>query len=193
MKKWGLLSLSLIFISYLVWLARNLDIGQEPIEADVVVVPGGEIVRSLKAAELIQDGYVTSNKMIVSPLNEVIGTKPLIDFITDTGLSEDQVIGENEATSTWSNANNTISIMEEMGWKTALVVTTDYHTRRTKLAFDRASKDKDLKFHYVSAYLKDSEGKEVAYGDSRKALKIMFSEVYKYIGYYLKLYYWIDE
>ncbi|MGF3115124.1 YdcF family protein [Facklamia sp. P12945] len=193
MKVKILFILLVALVTYLVWLANHLDIGQEVVEAEVVIVPGGEIVRPLKAAELIQEGYVTSHSMIVSPLNEFIGTKPLIDFITDTGLSEDQVIGELEATSTWTNATNSIAIMEERGWQTALVVTTDYHSRRTRLAFERASRGKDMHFYYVSAYLKNAQGEEVLYQDSRQALRIMASEVYKYIGYYLELYYWIDQ
>ncbi|MGF3182942.1 YdcF family protein [Facklamia sp. P12934] len=193
MKVKILFILLVALVTYLVWLASHLDIGQEAVEAEVVIVPGGEIVRPLKAAELIQEGYVTSHSMIVSPLNEFIGTKPLIDFITDTGLSEDQVIGELEATSTWTNATNSIAIMEERGWQTALVVTTDYHTRRTRLAFERASRGKDMHFYYVSAYLKNAQGEEVLYQDSRQSLRIMASEVYKYIGYYLELYYWIDQ
>ncbi|MGF3066288.1 YdcF family protein [Facklamia sp. P13055] len=193
MKVKILFILLVALVTYLVWLASHLDIGQEAVEAEVVIVPGGEIVRPLKAAELIQEGYVTSHSMIVSPLNEFIGTKPLIDFIIDTGLSEDQVIGELEATSTWTNATNSIAIMEERGWQTALVVTTDYHSRRTRLAFERASRGKDMHFYYVSAYLKNAQGEEVLYQDSRQALRIMASEVYKYIGYYLELYYWIDQ
>ncbi|MGF3072097.1 YdcF family protein [Facklamia sp. P13069] len=193
MKVKILFILLVALVTYLVWLASHLDIGQEAVEAEVVIVPGGEIVRPLKAAELIQEGYVTLHSMIVSPLNEFIGTKPLIDFITDTGLSEDQVIGELEATSTWTNATNSIAIMEEREWQTALVVTTDYHTRRTRLAFERASRGKDMHFYYVSAYLKNAQGEEVLYQDSRQALRIMASEVYKYIGYYLELYYWIDQ
>ncbi|MGF3141089.1 YdcF family protein [Facklamia sp. P13064] len=193
MKVKILFILLVALVTYLVWLASHLDIGQEAVEAEVVIVPGGEIVRPLKAAELIQEGYVTSHSMIVSPLNEFIGTKPLIDFIIDTGLSEDQVIGELEATSTWTNATNSIAIMEERGWQTALVVTTDYHSRRTRLVFERASRGKDMHFYYVSAYLKNAQGEEVLYQDSRQALRIMASEVYKYIGYYLELYYWIDQ
>ncbi|MGX7108540.1 YdcF family protein [Facklamia miroungae] len=193
MKVKILFILLVALVTYLVWLAKHLDIGQPPQKAEVVIVPGGELVRPLKAAELVKAGYASSNQLMMSPLNEVYEDKPLIDHLTKAGLTRGQILAENEATSTWTNAKNTIAMMEEKGWQSALVVTTDYHTRRTRLAFERASRGKDFVFYYVSAHLKNRQGEEVAYPESPKALRIMASEVYKYIGYLLKLYYWIDQ
>jgi len=63
------------------------------------------------------------------------------------------LILEEEATSTWTNATNMIEIMEENNWDSAIVVTTDYHTRRIHLSFERASREKDMDFTYVKFLL----------------------------------------
>jgi len=56
------------------------------------------------------------------------------------------LILEEDVISTWTNATNTIEIMVENNWNSAIVVTTDYHTRRTCLSFERASRGKKYGF-----------------------------------------------
>ena len=183
------LTLLTIFVIYTVWLATHLDIGKEPQEADVIIVPGGELIRDLKAIELFHKGYSLSGKFIHSPLEK---SSVLFKLLQENGIREDQITLEPEATSTWTNATKSIEIMEKNNWESALIVTTDYHSRRTRLSYERAAKGKKLNFIYVSAHFKDSDGSEISYLNSPYRWKIIWSEIYKSYGYYLGLYHWID-
>lgn len=167
----------------------TLDAGQELVTADVIIVPEGQPERSKKAVELLKEGKATSDKIIVSPIYD--GSSNLLDVYKRLGAIENNLVSETSATSTWTNATNTIKIMENNGWKSAIVVTSDYHIRRTKLSFNRASRGKDLDFTFVSAY-PSKAGKPVHYIDSNHNRTQAAIEVFKYWGYLLGLYSMID-
>src|SRR5699024_11421959 len=64
--------------------------------------------------------------------------------------------------STYSNAERTIEIMEDNNFESAMIVTSDYHLKRTKLAFERLN-DNENTFNYISASNRSEErrvGKE---------------------------------
>lgn len=81
--------------------------------------------------------------------------------------------------------------MEVNNWDSAIVVTTDYHTRRTQLAFERASRETDMDFTYVSSYQRVN-GQPISYLDYSAGRWSGLSETFKYFGYVLGLYHIID-
>lgn len=167
----------------------TLDIGETPEKSEVIIVAGGQLYRESKAKELLEQGYSTSNKVIVSPITQ--NQKNARPPINDDIVNPDNIIAEPKATSTWTNATESIKIMEQHGWKSAIVVTSDFHTRRTKMAFERAKGNKDLKFIYVSAYPKRSDYKN-SYLTNKINRKWALHEIYKYWGYWFGLYYFVD-
>ena len=177
-----------LFILFLVTYF-NLNIGQDPQHSDVIIVPEGFSERSRVAVDLLKQGYAESDKIIVTPIYD--GPVNLLSTYQRHGATDDNIIAETSATSTWTNATNTIKIMEDQGWKSALVVTSDFHTRRTKMSFDRASKGKDLTFTYVASYPLQGD-KEQTYFDSNYNRTRAAIEVFKYWGYLLGLYSMID-
>lgn len=186
----GLIKIALIcLVAFMVVMYFNLDVGTNPQKADVIIVPEGQILRGMKAVKLLNQDYARSHKIIVSPLNRASGT--LKQTYHDIGASQDSIVAEPNATSTWTNATQTIKLMKEQGWKSALVVTSDFHTRRTKLAFDRAAQGTDMTFTIVSAYA-NHEGQEVKYYQDGENLKLSVQEIFKLVGYYLYLYEWVD-
>ncbi|MFB9989356.1 ElyC/SanA/YdcF family protein [Bacillus benzoevorans] len=60
-----------------------------------------------------------------------------------------RTFNRNKATSTYKNALYSKGIILEHGIKSALVVTSNYHMRRTRLAFERVFHDTDVSFTYV--------------------------------------------
>ena len=60
------------------------------------------------------------------PFTEAEGMR---NFLVDAGVPEEQIFLENEATSTYENLLFSQAIMEEHGWKTAIIITHDYHGR----------------------------------------------------------------
>lgn len=163
----------------------GLDQGQTPQPADVIIVAGGSPNRSYKAADLFLEGY--ADQIMESPITESI----LETYLYLGVPRENLVLDEQEATSTWTNATYTIEIMEEEGWDSALIVTTDYHIKRTRLSYERAARGKDLDFTYVSSY-PERDGDSLEYMDYGAGRHSGRREVFKYWGYMIGLYHWID-
>lgn len=175
----------LIFcFSYLI-IINNLVIDEKAIISDVIIVPeGGAIHRAEKAEQLLADGYSESGKLIVSPL-----TKSNIIHYKLVGIDENQIIPETEATSTYENAKNTLSIMKRNNFSSAIIVSSDYHMLRTKLIYERVNKDYDFDLTYVAAYqLVDNEF-VTWYEAGPDMHQVANREFWKYLGYLLGLYY----
>lgn len=156
-----------------------------PEKADVIIMlGGGDKGRMEKAAELYHEGY--ADYIIITPESEDIYPQSTA-FVVELGIPEDAIIEEYEATSTYTNAVESFKIMDEHGFDSALVVTSDYHLKRSKLIYDRVSDGKyDLK--YIAALGTGGEKwNERSYAD-----RIWFSEFYKLWGYRLGLYNFID-
>lgn len=156
--KWKPLLVSLkviiLFIIIMsVWLFFNLDVGEEAKISDVIIIAEGvSEERSVKAAELLDDGYSKSDMLIVSPLYTPDFMFDMSYAYRDAGVDvPNQVIPENTATSTWTNAVNTLEIMEENNWDSAIVIPSDYHMRRTKLSFERVNQAYNYDLTFVSA------------------------------------------
>jgi len=173
-----------------VLLYYNLDVGEQPQEADVIVVPEGSRDRSYKASQLLNEGYSRSDQIIASPATDPQGFDARPAYYS-RDVSDEQLINEDQATSTWTNATNSIDIMQDNNWDSAIVVTSDYHTRRTRLAFERASEGLGIDFTYVSSY-RNNNGEKVTYHDNSNGQYQARQEVIKYIGYFLGMYKWFD-
>src|SRR5699024_9927029 len=90
---------------------NNLISDEEPVQSDVIIVPEGEeFVRASKAAELLNEGYSHSDKVIVSHITETN-----VEGYKEFGVEPEQIIPETEATSTYENAVNTLEMMNEKG------------------------------------------------------------------------------
>lgn len=110
----------------------------------------------------------------------------------DAGAENEHLILEEDSTSTWTNATNSIDIMEDNNWDSALVVTTDYHTRRTRLSFERAARGKDMDFTYVSTYYEEDDGEPMRYLEHEPGRMTGMRETAKYFGYLFGLYHVLD-
>lgn len=165
----------------------SLDQGEEPQTSDVIIVAGGSPNRTYKAADLLFEGWSTQDTVMESPITERI-----FQTYRYLGVPEESIsLLEQEATSTWTNAVYSVDIMEEEGWTSAIVVTTDYHIKRTHLSYERAARGKDLDFTYVSSY-PERDGESLEYMDYGAGRHSGRREVFKYWGYMIGLYHWID-
>lgn len=187
-----LLSCLIIFwAGHAVWLYNNLDVGEQAIVSDVIIVPEGGDGRENRAVELLLEGYSQSDKIIVSPLYVEESGFDLTSRYLEAGADLTQLIPENDATSTYTNAVNTLDLMKENGWDTALVVTSDYHTRRTKMIYERVNKDYQFDLTYIAAY-HPWDGDLLTYFDAKEFRDAGRREIYKYYGYLIGLYHFID-
>lgn len=188
LTKWGSIVIFLMAV-WTVYLYYHLDVGEEPQVADVIVVAGGQLSRETRAKELLDSGYSRSQKVVLSPIteSEQMHRPPVNSLI----INPENIIAEREATSTWTNATKSIEVMEAHGWKSALVVTSDFHTRRTRMAFERAALGKNLSFTYISSY-PHVDGKAMSYLEYEGNDHWAKRELYKYWGYLFGLYYVFD-
>lgn len=156
-----------------------------PEKADVIIMlGGGDKGRMEKAAELYREGY--AEHVMITPVIESISTQST-EFALELGIPEDAIIEEHNATSTYTNATESLKIMNEKGFDSALVVTSDYHLKRSKMIYDRVDDGQhDLK--YIAALGSNGETwKDRSYAD-----RIWFTEFYKLCGYRLGMYNFVD-
>src|SRR5699024_10089243 len=115
------------------------------------------------------------------------------EWYLDAGATNEQLIFEYDSTSTWTNAVNTLAIMVEKGYDSALIVTTDYHIRRSKLSFERVNKQENyqLDLTYVASTIKSDSEIKIDQSLMEKTRNSL-NETIKYFGYLLKLYHCID-
>lgn len=163
----------------------NHSLTDLPEKADVIIMLGGGEGRMEKAAELYHAGY--SDFVVITPEIETLYSTSA-ELAHELGIPYAAIIEEHNATSTYTNATESLNIMDEYGFESALIVTNDYHLKRSKMIFERLNIERyNLKF-IAALGLNGRSWKEYSYAD-----KIWFSEFYKLWGYRLGLYKFIDE
>lgn len=160
----------------------NHDNFDQPVKSDtIIILGGGDQGRVQQVAELYDSEY--ANNVIITPVEERYTSEELITILRHYGFDEGDIIVEAESTSTYSNAEKTIEIMESKDFDSALIVTSDYHIKRAKIAFDRLN-DGSKEFHYIPAT--NLEGEK--WHEREDAHKYWFNEFIKVWGYRLGLY-----
>jgi uncharacterized SAM-binding protein YcdF (DUF218 family) len=129
---------------YLPLLAHWLDVGQPPIHADYVLVLGGdENIRPFAAAALVKAGFV--RRVLLTHVKELPGEEdgfmPAYDqmnrsILVARGVSEAciSVIGKS-CDSTFDEAQALAKFLDASPRASVLVLTSDYHSRRSRWVF----------------------------------------------------------
>ncbi|TVT28943.1 YdcF family protein [Salinicoccus cyprini] len=127
----------------------NHNYSDDPVESDLIVMlGGGDEARMQKAAELYQEGY--ADHVLITPVVESDLLSQSSELAMEYGIPEEALILEDEAVSTYTNATITIDIMEDRDMTSALIVTSDYHVKRSKYIYDRLN-DGSFDFRYISS------------------------------------------
>lgn len=161
------------------------SVTEDPVPADVIIMLGGDDRGRLeKAAELYHAGY--ADYVMISPIMSEFYSQSR-EFANALGIPDDAIIEETEATSTYTNAVLTLELMEEFGFESALVVTSDFHMKRSRLSFERVNADR-FELTYVAALSENGEK-----WHERSYARLLWSkEFYKIWGYRLGLYNVLD-
>ncbi|MBM7610041.1 uncharacterized SAM-binding protein YcdF (DUF218 family) [Lysinibacillus composti] len=175
-----MLIILIICIFAMLYISRGyLVVDEAPKQADVIIVLSGDEGRLAKGAQLYNEGY--ADYVLLTKANEEFITKEeAINF----GIPESQIILEEEATSTYTNATYAKLLLEEHQFNSSIVVSSDYHMRRTKLSFERVFKGSDMELTYVAAPLHGEVG-EIS-------IQTAIKEYIKLVGYTLGMYRFID-
>ncbi|MBN8235303.1 YdcF family protein [Halobacillus kuroshimensis] len=153
------------------------DTVEEDSEADAIIVLSGSAERLERGAELYSKG--ASDTVILTNAEEN-GTTP--DRAVSLGISEADILEDTKATSTYDNALYAKDIMEEQDLSSAIVVTSEFHSRRTKMTFDDIfGKDYTLSYAFTSSSFNSADGL------TEMEKKTTFSEYTKMIFYSIRL------
>jgi uncharacterized SAM-binding protein YcdF (DUF218 family) len=141
------------------WLSEMgamLVVSDDAVKSDVVIVLGGEgdsSERSKKAAELFKSGY--ARKVLLTDgamdFNHNMEIEKLTARVKALGVPSASILLEDKSKSTFENAKFTKKILLKEGMKNALIVTTDWHTLRTKLTFEKVYRNSGIELHYIAA------------------------------------------
>lgn len=184
MKKLKFIKFLLLLVSILLLIGsgeRFLLPNEEPRSSDVIIVLSGDSdgSRLEKAAELYHQGY--SKRVLLSNSSTKYTN---VEDALNLGIASKVLLTEHKATSTYTNALYTKKIMVTNDLKSAIVVSSDYHLRRTKLVFDRVYKGTGIEFTYVAS--------EFPWYMTKQSIENTLYEFIKLPGYYLDMYKFFD-
>lgn len=142
----GILVSVLMLISFVD--SFNHNYSDSPKDSDLIVMIGGDTGRLKRAAELYQDGY--GNYVMITPVINIPGLEQNIETAEDYGIPKNVLIADYTAESTYTNATAVIDYMKGNNMTTALIVTSDYHIKRTKYIFEKENAGR-FTFKYIAA------------------------------------------
>jgi uncharacterized SAM-binding protein YcdF (DUF218 family) len=195
-KRWKTIILVLIFVIltcllngfWLPFFGEFLVVGDNLEKSDVIIVLGSdpEGAREDWAAILYKKGLGKKIIMCGYQVGWQTSTAEIMKrHAVHLGVPEDAIIldyGWNNQ-GTWDNAINSLKIVKENNFKTAIVVTSNYHTRRSRYAFKKVFKDSNVKI-----LISPCPGGSFSPGEwwkSRKLVKSVFLEYIKLLYYFL--------
>ena len=104
-----------------------LIVNEAPQKADVIIILGGDAAnRVLYGAELYKLGY--ADKVLLSG-------HAMIGQALTSGIPLNAILMEDQSQTTFENAQYSVKIVQNQGYKSAVVVSSPYHTRRISIIF----------------------------------------------------------
>ncbi|MEK3683110.1 YdcF family protein [Paenibacillus sp. FSL R10-2736] len=157
---------------------RFLVLSQTPQNADVIIVLSGGRGRVEQGAELYDLHHALH--LILSNVSESGGPSgDMHQTALALGIPEEAILTEDAAQSTYQNAQFTLPIMKQHGFKSAIVVSSDFHMRRVKFIFDQVYKKSGIELTYIGA---DSGYNAKTWWSDRYSRETTFNEYIKMIG-----------
>lgn len=161
-------------------------------KADAIAVFSGDNgPRTERAVELLKEGY--ADYLILSGgkvYDDVTMAELMKNHAIKLGVDESKILIDDEAATTNENADFTADIIEENNFKSVIVVTSDYHTRRSKLAMEKALEDTLIDGDKVSVSVTPSKEEKFTtkWWTSGNSVLMVISEYLKLAGYWVKGY-----
>ena len=192
-----LVTLALIFV-FTTWprdiLGAPLTLHETPRPSDVIIILGAGTKKNdnnflptqaeqrvAEGALLFRLGYAP--KVIVaggySPTTKLVEADLMAPLGVIDGISSSAITKERKSRNTWQNAANSLVIMESAGEKTALVVTSPYHTSRACHFFRQQGADVRCISAPYSIVPADSFGEK--FSDNRSVVREYAAWVYAWL------------
>lgn len=164
---------------------KFLVVNQSPQKADVIVVLAGDSgERTEYGVKLLKEDY--ANKIIFSGgllYYKTTAAELMKEHALDLGVLNDSIILEDKADSTLQNAIYSKDLIKKEDFSSAIIVTSNYHMRRTKMVFDKEFKDSGIQLTYCAA--EDKNFNADKWWANNKSIIIVINEYVKLIGYWM--------
>ncbi|ETT72279.1 hypothetical protein C173_14610 [Paenibacillus sp. FSL R7-277] len=168
----------LLMLLLLLCAGRFLPVSETPKQADVIIILSGGGGRVEQGVKLYKEGYAP--QLLLSNAKEGAGPAgDMRETALSLGIPETALLSEDAAESTYQNAQLTLPIMKQHGFKSAIVVSSDFHMRRVKFIFDHVYKKSGIELTYIGA---DSGYNAKAWWSDRYSRETTFNEYIKMIG-----------
>lgn len=123
-------------------IAGSLIRSEPAVQSDLIIALGGDryCLREKRAAELYLQGFAP--RMVVSGVQYIPGIHTgdwARNYVVELGVKIDDVIVLRETWNTREEAKRLAAMMRENGWKSAIVVTSPYHSRRALFTLEKAA------------------------------------------------------
>lgn len=146
----GLASAAVLFLTRAAWLPflyTFLDVSQPPERSDFIIILGGRLNRAETAIELFRQGYAP--RLLVS--GDVPMVADYLEVLDRASIPRSAVLTNDQATSTWDEAQQAFELLEREGAQSAIIVTDAVHTRRAKATYRALMPDPPLRLTFVAA------------------------------------------
>ena len=153
----GVVLTGFLFSLWLRYGGTYLIVETEVSPSDVIIVLGGGTERAQEAVNLYNEGYApvvlfTGGHLRVDLMDVHLDWGSIMRYAARMkGLPSEALLLELESTSTYEDAVNTRRMLEEKGWHSAIVVSSIYHMRRTKMTFDHVYAGSGIRLQYRPA------------------------------------------
>jgi len=148
-KRWLAVFLCLLLVYFLtpallnqsaLWLIRE----DQPVKSDVIVALAGDhrSHREKRAAELYHQGW--ANKVVVSGLKHPLGfhTGEIAKkYVVSLGVPETDILMITETLNTRAEAAALEKLMRDKEWRSAIIVTSAFHSRRAAYTVEKAARE----------------------------------------------------
>ncbi|MBE0467149.1 MAG: YdcF family protein [Candidatus Desulforudis sp.] len=174
-----------LFVAAFFSAGRLLVLDEPPRQADVIVVLAGDRgSRTAHGAALFHAGHAPCLIVSGGQIYHTTTSAALMrDHAVELGVPAAAVFPEDRADSTYENAVFTRELMEQHGFTSALVVSSNYHMRRVKFTFEREFRDSGIDLTYSAAA--DPDFDPARWWANNKSVIYTFTEYVKFIGYAL--------
>lgn len=158
-------------------------------KSDVIIVLGGEIKgeRTKRAVELYNQGL--AGTLLFSDGTDLSWRTKAVEEMTalalELGVPKEAIMEETDSRSTYENAVYSKEVMLKNNYKSAIVVTTNWHSKRSQFIFDKVFAGTNIKLSYANAPDERIDSLQQWWKDSEKQ-QIVLTEWAKYAVYWLK-------
>ncbi|MGB9662253.1 MAG: YdcF family protein [Moorellaceae bacterium] len=121
--------------------------------ADVIIVLSGEQGERVETAvKLYKQGFAPRLLMTGGPVEWNVAAADIMAWQAESlGVPPQDIVLERRASSTYENAVYTLEILKQKGWRSAIVVTSPYHLRRTRFIFEKVFAGSNIRLSFYGA------------------------------------------